>query len=92
YKLDYKIRIAKWINIWLMSFYVLYNVPLLASLLIHWYTELFTIAFSNFLYNNFDVEIKSKKVSKNVPTLKTISEEFATKDEVEAMLTNKKFD
>ena len=98
YKCDYKIRIAKFINIYLISFYVLYNVPYFASLLIHCYTELFSIAFSNFLYKNFDVNIyvktkpKINTVSDNVSNIKTFSEEFATKDEVEAMLSNKKMD
>ena len=102
YKCDYKIRIAKFINIYLVSFYVLYNVPFLASLLIHCYTELFTIAFSNFLYKNFNVHIyikpkpKSNNVLNNVSDIKfnvkPISEEFATKDEVEALLSNKKKD
>jgi hypothetical protein len=90
YNCDYKIRIAKFINIYLMSYYVLYNVPYLASLLIHWYTELFSIAFSSFLYKSFNVNIKTKP--NNVSKLKPIAEEFATKDEVEALLSNKKFD
>ncbi len=102
YKCDIKIRIAKFINIYLISFYVLYNVPFLASLLVHCYAELFSIAFSNFLYRNFDVKIyvKTKPTSDVIPEsdikpnliINKISEELATKDEVEAMLSNKKFD
>lgn len=84
YRPDYKIRIGKMIEMFLISFYVFYSVPVLASLIIHMYTELFSIIFSNFLYNNFDINIKPKSISNN--------EEFATKDEVETMLSNKKFD
>jgi hypothetical protein len=106
YKCDYKIKIAKFINIYIISFYVLYNVPFLLSLLIHCYAELFSITFSNFLYRNFDIQIYVKTKSKidlksdcksdlqsdNVSQLAPNSSEFATKDEVEALLSNKKFD
>jgi hypothetical protein len=102
YNCDIKISIAKSINIFIMSYFVLFNIPFLGSLLIHCYNELFSLALSNFLYKHFDVKIISKpninKTNLNVdePNLKSgfkpITEELASKDEVEALLSNKKMD
>jgi len=76
------IKVAKFINIFLISYFVLFNVPFYASLIIHCYAELFVITFTKFLHNNFDIQIIKIK-TKN---------EFATKEEVEAILNAKKFD
>jgi len=76
------IKIAKFINVFLISYFVLFNVPFLASLIIHCYAELFVITFTKFLHNNCDIQIIKIK-TKN---------EFATKEEVEAILNAKKFD
>jgi hypothetical protein len=74
------IKVAKFIHIFLISYFVLFNVPFLASLLIHFYAELFVIIFTKFLHNNFDVQIIKIKKTDNL----------ATKEEVEAMLNAKK--
>ncbi len=93
YDCDIKIRIAKFINIFIMSYFVLFNVSFLTSLIVHWYAELISITFSHFLYKNFDIKIINKKQINNKPKdSPVIKDEFATKDEVEAILSNKKID
>ena len=77
------IKIAKFINIYLVSYFVLFNVSFPLSIIIHFYAELFVIAFTTFLHNNFDIQFIKIKKRNN---------EFASKEEVEALLNAKKFD
>jgi hypothetical protein len=103
YKYNTIIRIANFINIFIVSYFVLMNVTFLASLLIHCYLELFSIGFNSFLYKNFEIKLINvpKKIELS-PNVKAVlnkhnedivsSNEFASKEEVEALLSNKKMD
>ncbi len=109
YKHNIYIRIGNFINILIVSYFVLINVSFIASLAIHCYLELFSITFNWFLYNNFEIKISyilapnkkkltndESKVSNNNINSSNSSEsnnsEFASKEEVEALLSNKKMD
>ncbi len=131
YKYNIFIRIANFINIFIVSYFVLINVSLISSLAIHCYLELFAITFNFFLYSNFRIKITNGQNNSLNNSLNKIKlpdivkavinkhehehdnnnqdnqnqdnqyqdnqsehnqSEFASKEEVEALLSNKKMD
>ncbi len=102
YKYNIAIRIANFINMFIVSYFVLMNVPFLVSLFIHFYFELFSIAFNHFLYSYFEIKLTNVPKKIEIPiNVKSVlnkhndtsdASEFASKEEVEALLSNKKMD
>ena len=74
YEFNIYIKIAKFMNIFIISYFVLFNAPFLLSLLIHCYTEVLMILLTRFLSNNYDIKMIQTNKSRdiNINTIKKI--------------------
>ena len=61
YEFNIYTKIAKFINIFIISYFVLFTAPFILSLLIHCYAELLIILLTRFISNKYDVYIKKNK-------------------------------
>ncbi len=68
------IKIGKFINIFIISYLVLFNVPFLLSLLIHFYAELLIILLTRFLNNKYNIKMIQIKKSADININKIIKE------------------
>jgi hypothetical protein len=86
-------KYAKFIYIFIMSYFILINCSLLMSCIIHCYAELIIIIIRNFIFGKFK-NIKNNEPKNKFDFLNIISEkiELTNKKDVEDMLSNKKSD